>query len=410
MIQASNPAVVLGLFETGLAVCRSLGRAGVHTLGFDHSRKIGFYSRYVKASICPHPLDSEGEFVQFLLKAASVHQSKPVLFITADEFVMPVSRNRKSLEKHYLMNLPPEDIIECIADKFKQSELALGAGIPVPQTFIARNMNEVEKIKNEVRFPAFIKGADVTVWRKHFGGHVKGFILNDQEELIRTSEMILRQGVSGLIQEIIPGSDTQIFVASFYVSREGEILASFGHQKLRQQPVGFGFGCVVESIEYPELLALGRRFFEKIGYRGVGTSEFKMDMRDGQLKHIELNPRYWQQNALGERCGMNFPLMNYLDLTGSQPQPILGYKPGIKWINIYADFDSFRDCRRREHLSFLSWIRSRKGDKIYSDLASDDIIPGLHGMLSLFARAPKYIAKRIASVFSGSNASKKSHL
>lgn len=410
MIHGSNPAVVLGMFETGLAVGRSLGRAGVHVLGFDHSRKLGFYSRYLKAAICPHPLDSEEEFVQFLLKAASVHQAKPVLFITADEFLIPVSRNRRRLEKHYLMNLPHEDIIECITDKFKQYRLALDAGIPVPQTFIAHNIIDVNNIKNEAHFPAFIKGTEVTIWRKHFGGHVKGFVVNNQEELVRTSEMILGHGVSELIQEIIPGPDTQHFKSSFYVSRNGEILLAFGLQKIRQQPVGFGFGCVVKSVEYPELLALGQRFFEKINYRGVGSAEFKMDLRDGKLKLIELNPRYWQQNALTERCGMNFPLMNYMELTGGQQRPILGYKLGIKWINIYADFESFREYRRRGQLSFLEWIRSWKGEKIYSDLALDDMVPGLHEMLSMLPRPAKYIAKRIASVFPGSNASKKSQL
>jgi predicted ATP-grasp superfamily ATP-dependent carboligase len=47
----------------------------------------------------------------------------------------------------------------------------------------------------------------------------------------------------------------------------------------------------VQSVEYPELLALGKAFFKKIGYRGVGSAEFKLDDRDGTLKLIELNPR-----------------------------------------------------------------------------------------------------------------------
>ena len=66
---------------------------------------------------------------------------------------------------------------------------------------------------------------------------------------------------------------------------------------------------------------MGKRFLESIGYRGIGSAEFKRDERDGELKLIELNPRYWQQAALAERCGVNFPLAQYLDLQRWGPGP-----------------------------------------------------------------------------------------
>ena len=395
----NNPAVVLGMYETGLAVGRSLGKEGVNVLGFDHTRKIGFYSRHVRAAICPHPIEREDDFIKFLVETARACSSKPVLFITADEYLGPVSRKRKLLQEYFLMNLPNEDIVESIADKFKQFRLAVDAGIPVPQTLVVSEMNDVCKIRAaDLSFPAFIKGVEVTAWRKHFGGHVKGFVINNMEELVRTSEGVFRYGIPALIQELIPGPDTQHFKSSFYVSREGEILLAFGLQKIRQQPVGFGFGCVVQSIEYPELLALGRQFFERIGYRGVGSAEFKLDHRDMKLKLIELNPRYWQQNGLAEKCGMNFPFMNYRDLTAGMPQPILHYKCGVKWINVQADFDSFREYRRRRELSFIQWVRSWRGEKMYSDLALNDPVPGLHAMLTVLPKATKFIIRRLLRV------------
>lgn len=64
-----NLAVVLGMYETGLAVGRSLGRAGVRVKGLDITKKTGFYSRYIDASICPHPLEQEEKFIAFLMKA-----------------------------------------------------------------------------------------------------------------------------------------------------------------------------------------------------------------------------------------------------------------------------------------------------------------------------------------------------
>jgi len=393
--ERSNIAVVLGMFETGLAVGRSLGRNGIKVVGLDSIKKVGFYSRYIDAVICPHPSEFEQEFIAFLMRVAAKEKMRPALFITSDEFLLPVSRNRKELEQHYLMNLPSHQIIECISDKFRQYTLALNAGIPVPRTFFADDMDQVLNMIDRIPLPAFIKGAEVTLWRKKMGVASKGFVVNTKEELINTFEMVFKRGANGLVQELIPGPDKNHYKSSCYLSRNGEILLAFGLQKIRQQPVGFGFGCLVESVDYPEMLDLGKDFFTSIGYRGVGSAEFKLDLRDNKLKLIELNPRYWQQNALAEKCGMNFPLMDYMELTDCRPKAIRDYLPGIKWVNIYSDIESFREYRQRGSLSFRQWLDSLKGEKLLSDLAGDDILPGLRELLyeNILRRSGRYAVK-----------------
>lgn len=393
----SNPAVVLGMFETGLAVGQSLGRAGIPVAGFDFTKKVGFFSRYITASICPNPIENEREFIAHLIRFAAEQKLRPVLFVTSDEFLLAVSRNMRELDQYYLMNLPHPDIVECIVDKYKQYKLALDAGIPVPKTFIVNDMDQLIEIKDQIPLPAFIKGAEVTSWRKIMGSAVKGFVVNTQGDLVNRFREIFERGAGGLVQEIIPGPDTSHFKSSCYVSRKGEILLNFGLQKIRQHPVGFGFGCLVQSVEYPELLALGRALFMKIGYRGVGSAEFKMDKRDGNLKLIEINPRYWQQNALPDRCGMNFPLTDYLEVTNQTPKPVSDYRYGIKWLNVYADFDSFREYRRRKQLTTVRWLQSLKGEKIFSDLVRDDPLPGLRELMleNVIRRSARYVGKRL---------------
>ena len=392
----ANPAFVLGMFETGLGVGRSLGRAGIKVKGIDITKKSGFYSKYIEPAICPHPLEVEEEFISFLIGIAARETERPALFLTSDEFLLPVSRWRKNLEKYYLMNLPDHQIIECIVDKRKQYALASDADIPVPKTFAADNMDQLLEIKDQVPFPAFIKGAEVTSWREKIGFSFKGFVVESKEELLKTCQWIFERGTSGLVQEIIPGADSNHFKASCCLSRNGDVLLAFGLQKLRQQPVGFGFGCLVQSVAYPELLALGKRFFTKIRYRGVGSAEFKLDERDGKFKLIELNPRYWQQNALADKCGMNFPLMDYYELTNREPKAIDEYRSGIKWVNIHSDFESFREYRQRGQLSFMQWLRTLKGEKMFSDLAWDDMVPGLRELFlaNIGGRFRRYVKKR----------------
>jgi len=78
---------------------------------------------------------------------------------------------------------------------------------------------------------------------------------------------------------------------------------------------------------------------------------------------------------------MSFPLMEYLDVTGCEPKAIHDYKVGVKWLNVYRDLESFREYRKRGELSLRRWLHSLKGPRIYSDGASDDVWPGLHGVL-----------------------------
>jgi len=147
------------MFETGLAVGRSLGRAGIRVLGLDSSRKVGFYSKYITPRICPEPWEEE-DFVAFLLRIADREDLQPVLFITGDEFLAPFIRNRSDVEKRYLVNLPDSQLLECITDKYKQAQLARAVGIPVPETFVVRSLEQLLAVIDRIPLPAFIKGAE----------------------------------------------------------------------------------------------------------------------------------------------------------------------------------------------------------------------------------------------------------
>jgi len=320
------------------------------------------------------------------------------LFVTSDNFLSIVSRNRKKLEKYYFINLPNQEIIESISDKYKQYQSALKAGISFPKTYFLEDIEKVNQIKDKIKYPVFLKALEVTSWRKVMGG-IKGFVLNDSDELVEKYNFIFKRGVQGILQEVIQGPDTAHFKYCAYVSRNGEFLLQFTLRKIRQNPINFGIGAVVESIDYPELKEIGKRFFKSINYKGVGSAEFKLDEMDGKLKLIELNPRYWQQNALADKCGMNFALIDYLEVTQQNPQPSLNFKTGVKWVNVYLDFGSFLNYRRIGKISFKEWITSLKGKKIYSIFAWNDLLPVCYDVSKKSISTSKYFSKRIITSF-----------
>lgn len=390
-----NPAFVLGLFETGLGVIRSLGREGIPVIGIDYKKDIAYYSKYCKPLICPHPLNNEKEFLAFLIDKSQTLEEKPVLFITGDEFIPTIIENTPHLQKYFLLNCANKELINSIKNKFEQYRLAKNSNIPVPETFLIK---DGMLPKDEAfHYPIFVKGADSNLWRKIFGGSKKGFVFNNREEFNTWYKTTSIDHIPIIIQELIPGPDINHYKFNAYIDKKGELRAFFCLRKIRQNPIHFGVGCVVESIFNEKLIEIGKNFLKAINYCGVGSAEFKYDERDSSFKLIELNPRFWQQNSLATACGINFPLIQYLDLTDQLSQYFFEYRKGIKWVNIYSDFDSFLNYRKEGKISFKEWLNSLKGPKIFSDWAWDDKLPGLYEFRfgKRLIHLPKYLIKRL---------------
>jgi len=270
-------------------------------------------------------------------------------------------------------------------------------GTPYPATFYPEKLDDVEHIKEDLEYPAFIKPYYGHLWRERFGGTHKGFKIHNSQELTKKFVEIFSTGLPTMVQSIIPGPNTNHFKINVYMSSKGEPLAVFTLQKIRQYPTEFGVGTMVESLHYPELAELGLKFFKGIGYRGIGSIEFKKDDRNGKLKMIELNPRLWQQNSHSTACGINFPLLQYLDLTGQNPVPQMEFKKRIKWWDALSDFESFWQYFRAGQLSPAKWIRSWKGIGSFATFALDDPGPFFkaneYGLKYL--RGPLYVLRNM---------------
>jgi predicted ATP-grasp superfamily ATP-dependent carboligase len=392
--------VVLGASETGLAVVRSLGRAGVRVIVVDRRRGPAFSSCFAIGIECPDPEAQPERFLRTLESIAQRSGQRPVLFPTADEFLLPVSKQRQRLRRAYRFNLPKHGLLQSIRDKLLQARLAERVGVPVPRTYLASALVADRQALRELPFPAIVKGREVTGWRRLIGSARKAFVATTATELERLLGTVPVPLDNLIVQEVIPGSDTEHFKVCTYTGREGEILLCFGLRKLRQCPPRLGFGSLVQSWDDPALLRLGRRLVRAIGYRGVASAEFKLDPRDGRLKLIELNPRYWQQNALADRCGMNFPLVQFAELTGAEPGIVADFASGVRWVNVHRDIDAFRAYRREGALSVWEWLSSLEPPIMTSVFAADDLVPGclelagepLRRLRSRLSRLKRYLA------------------
>jgi predicted ATP-grasp superfamily ATP-dependent carboligase len=160
-----------------------------------------------------------------------------------------------------------------------------------------------------------------------------------------------------------------------YYDKTFKPIGYFTYRRIREWPHGMGNGCYIESVKMQEIEKIITPLIKKIKYHGIVDAEVRKDPRDNKFKLIEINSRCWMQNSLPAKCGINIPYIAYLNATGEKISTPKKIKENIKWIFMWEDFQSSMRSILKGKLSISEWIKSYKGEKEYSILAFDDIIP-----------------------------------
>ena len=382
--------VILGIGDAnGIGVVRSLGRNGIPVLGIETDlMSLGMVSRYCRGLVAPNPKKyTEDQFVDFLMSVGQQQQIKSVLFPAREDLEVIVLKNRGKLERYYDFALAKLEVVEKIMDKEKFCQSLDNMDIPYPKTYFSRSVAEIEETSKIISYPCIIKPTTSMEFGKEFG--VKVFKADSAEQLISNYRKATKSGYKMIIQEIIPGADTELYSFFGYFDRNSKLLASFTLVKIRQYPPGFGVTALGKNIDAPEIIDLGTKYLKSIGYHGLMDAEFKKDPRDGKFKFIEVNARLGIQNGLALRCGVNLPLVAYMDMVGRTIPRSIPCSREVKWVSMVADIRSSVPRIVRGELSPIVWLRSFRGEKVYSVFAWDDPLPFLLQQLNILLSLPR---------------------
>lgn len=348
---------------------------GIPTLGLDADPRLpGFASNQCVSKVCPDPIHQPDELLEFLLAIGNRLEHPAVLLPASDAYFLFLSHFRRQLSEMFLFSLPPDAAIDATVNKRPQYDLAQQLDIPIAQTHYPRSMDDVARIKDDLEYPVFIKPEVGHLWRAVLG-NTKGYEVASPQELTARFEVVLQAGLDAMVQSIILGPNTNIFHVNAYIGTQGDLQGLMTLRKIRQFPVDYGVGTCAESLRNPEVVELGMRFFSGLGYRGVGSIEFKRDDRDGRFKFIELNPRFSQQNLLATACGVNLPYIQYMDLVGQPLPPVTHFKEGVKWMDVLFDYYSYKEYASRGEMTFGDWVRSWNRVRSFPVFAPTDLGP-----------------------------------
>jgi predicted ATP-grasp superfamily ATP-dependent carboligase len=383
--QSEKPiAFILGKYITGgLGVVRCLGREGVPVIWLDTNvKQIGFRSKFCDGVICPHPRYNPKEYIDLLLNIGKKLNQKGVLFPIRDIEVYLILENKSKLEKYYNIPIADLKITKKFLNKYHFYKTIEKLKIPHPKTYFSNDDTEVGKISKKIKYPCILKPCHSAAFVLDF--NTKLFTANSQKELIQLYKKALSKNHEVIIQEIIPGDARNMHGLNAYYNKTSKPIGVFTYRRIREWPLKMGNGCFIESVKIPEINKIVTPLIKSIKFHGIVDAEIRRDPRDNEFKLIEINSRCWMQNSLPAKCGLNIPYIAYLDAIGKKIKTPKNIKTDIKWLFMWEDFHSSIRSILKGDLSISEWIRSYKGEKEYSILAFDDIMPFFYSLTPFY--------------------------
>jgi D-aspartate ligase len=384
-----SQAMVLGMGTGGLGAMRALGEQGIHVSGLGwQPRTPAAVSRYcARALTCASPAREPERVVEVLLAETQRLGAPAVLLPTSDEGLQLLASHADALRGAYLFTLQEPRLQAALVDKRLQYQLAERVGTPYPQTFYPYHGDDLERVTREVRYPVLLKPALSHLWSRVVGN--KGIRVDGPEELASRYAELEAHGLEVMVQSIVGGPVTNEYLLDAYLDASGQVLGRVTRRKLRQFPPDFGVGTLIESARCAEVERIGLELLQRIGYHGLACVQFKRDDRDGRLYLLEINGRLTLNSFHVTRCGVNLPLLAYLDLTGQHPRPIARSRVGVRSLDLARDIQAFLALRESGELSALGWLRSVASARAFAHFDLRDPLPFLVARRNELPRARK---------------------
>jgi len=140
-----------------------------------------------------------------------------------------------------------------------------------------------------------------------------------------------------------------------------------------------------------EVERLAAEVLASVGFRGIGSVEFKRSSRDGRLYIVEPTVgRVNLQSGIATAAGVNIPFIALCDALGL-PLPESGaVRTDQRWLDERSDLDSARYYVQRGSLTRMAWLRSLRGPRTHLYFSLTDPLPFCCLAIGLAARVVGY--------------------
>ncbi len=284
---------------------RSLNRMGLRVVVADASRVgMGQWSRLASYA---------GGYASPLLEPEQfVHDVAALLEKTGAHFLLPghdetevLAKYRERLPTGVILPVVEYEKISLANDKARMIDFAQATGISVPQALAWENIAQLRRL--------LVGDKRSWVVKLRRGNSAKGvFYPASAIEVPYLCETLIQKYALSperhpVVQERVSGSGWGVSCLYW----QGERLASFTHQRLREKTATGGTSTLRQSISNPLLEKYAHQLLDALQWHGLAMVEFKFDAETGQGWFIEVNPRLWGSIHLAVASGVDFPALLY---------------------------------------------------------------------------------------------------
>jgi len=272
-------------------------------------------SAFVENVVVPGLDDTEVLLEALEDQAERLSDRTLILLTNSDWHVATIVAHRERLAAAgYHFSYPSAEVLRQVSSKDGFAEVCAQVGIDTPKTVpvnIPALGGEVDRTPEiPFSYPLIAKPADSSQWQNvHFPGKLKVHELDSQEELQELIAHLVRAEYPGtlLVQEFIPGDETQIRSLTAYRDSAGKVtLLASGRVLLEEHTPGtLGIPSAILVEQYPEAMAAAEWFLEHVGYTGFANFDFKQDPETGREVFFEVNPRVGRNNYYVTGSGAN---------------------------------------------------------------------------------------------------------
>jgi len=178
---------------------------------------------------------------------------------------------------------------------------------------------------------------------------------------------------------------------SLLMDCEGQCVASFAHERIKQYPNSGGASTQRVSVHNPELVRMSIQLLHALDWRGIAMVEWKIDLATGSPKLMEINPRFWGSLELAVRAGVDFPYLYAQCAAGKMIEPVHTYHVGCRcrWL-IPGDLLRYWTQQASERESLREFARGLPAEAEEWDLRDIRGTVASIACQALLALQPKY--------------------
>ncbi|HSB38392.1 MAG TPA: hypothetical protein VLD13_04825, partial [Gaiellaceae bacterium] len=301
-----------------LGACRGLTDAGYRVCAVARLRPAAtHWSRACAERLTlPDPRESVVGFVTRLEEVLR-QGDYDALIPGSDASLLAVSEHRGRLERWTRLGLPSAEAVHRSVDKLLLLEAAADAGLAAPASRRCTDLEQAREAVAELGYPVVLKPVQSFV---PVNGGLRQRGVTVAADLQALAAMVPRLDPPFIVQRF---EEAEGFLSCTGVVADGRLLALTTSRVLRLWPPGAGMHAFSETVPVPDGLAGSvRALLASLEWQGIFQLQM-LELADGRLAVIDLNPRVFASIALDADAGANLAAVWCDWLLGRDPAPVV---------------------------------------------------------------------------------------